>query len=791
MELLPGPGDVPHPRKWKPAPESERKELAGKETPSFLELFDQFVASTPDKVALTWFEEDGTVIKTFTYKELDQKSRAVARLLGGEWKVGGGERAVLIYPPGLEFLVAFVACLRAGVVAVPVYPPQPSALGKDLPKLQRIVADSGAAAVLTSSSYMNVVRLSQLRLVRWPGKSWHVTDTVKAGADAQREFPPPPSEIAFLQYTSGSTADPKGVMVGHTNMAHNISFVRRTLRLRESSRFFSWLPQYHDLGLIVAYLGTLSAGASGFYMSPVSFIRKPSLWLRLMSQLKITHTAAPNFALDLCCRKFDAEAEDAAGGLDLRPLESLLNAAEPVRARSIERWNALLDPYGWHPSSMTPCYGLAEHVVGVVGWGTKVIQVREEGPEGASERALHSSGHLATFPYDGRVVAVDPEARAACGEGVEGEIWVRSRHVTHGYWGKPDLTEQAFGAHMAAGAPGSDDGAYLRTGDLGIIVGDQLFVTGRIKDLIIIRGKNLHPEDVEKTVEEAWEGVRPGCVAAFSHCLPPGGGGDDVVAVVAEVRDGSYTRAAYKAATEAVRRAVVAAHGVFPPLVAFIPARTIPKTTSGKIHRGEAAKVLAAGGFKILNKAVYLADGTSSAAGEQAAHDAELVSGNALGDGVDGAAGGAPNGAGHENGDGAANGHSSPQGAGSVERAVLTLIRIQPEDVKAEDSLAALGLSSVDGMDVYELVKKRTGHKLTPAEVEVLTVGDLRAIDEGKGVPDLKARIAAVTGEGGEDLLGKGEHEEEAVAPEAKKEAQAGASSPAGEGAEVQKKAPA
>ncbi|CAI7897270.1 unnamed protein product, partial [Closterium sp. NIES-53] len=351
-----------------------------------------------------------------------------------------GVIAVPVYPPNprelktLKRAVSLAHLLSihplssrfAGVVAVPVYPPNPRELKKDVEKLTRLVNDCGARIVLSTSEYRSKIRLSLLKLVRWPGEHWYNTNDIKplprsatengssnnengtggtSNSSSSGGRSSSSDEIAFLQYTSGSTADPKGVMITHTNIAHNVMFIRRTLRMHSGIRFFSWLPQYHDLGLIVAYLSTLTAGGSGVYMSPIDFIHRPASWLQWMSRLKITHTAAPNFALNLTTRKF-APSRDATlparflsaslppssfptphnpssssptalnpsalpTALDLSSLECFLNAAEPVRPEAIERWNVVLGRYGWDPCGMCPCYGLAEHVVGVSGWGSK------------------------------------------------------------------------------------------------------------------------------------------------------------------------------------------------------------------------------------------------------------------------------------------------------------------------------------------------------------------------------------------------------------------------------------
>ncbi|CAI5480059.1 unnamed protein product [Closterium sp. Yama58-4] len=965
LKLVPGPADVAgHPRKWSPPPPQdgipldERPEWLRDEALPFLELFARNVRKFPSKAAVTWVEEKGAIKQSYTYEELKRDVEKLnpspsflpSPLLSTLVPDGAaGVIAVPVYPPNPRELKRDVETLTrsspfpltppsvhplssraAGVIAVPVYPPNPRELKKDVEKLTRLVNDCGARIVLSTSEYRSKIRLSLLKLVRWPGEHWYNTDGIKPlsrnadenGNSSSNENGTGSSssgddEIAFLQYTSGSTADPKGVMITHTNIAHNVMFIRRTLRMHSGIRFFSWLPQYHDLGLIVAYLSTLTAGGSGVYMSPIDFIHRPASWLQWMSRLKITHTAAPNFALNLATRKF-VPSRDAAlpapflsaslppssfptppnpssspstalnpsaalpTTLDLSSLECFLNAAEPVRPEAIERWNAVLGRYGWDPCGMCPCYGLAEHVVGVSGWGSKLLHL--------PDIILHSSGHLATYPVDGRVVIVNPETREECAEGEEGEIWARSCHVARGYWGKPELSEETFRARMKEGAPGSDSGAYLRTGDLGLVVAQQLFITGRIKDLIIVGGKNYYPQDLELTVEAVSDSIRPGCCAAFSvnkmsHGAAAGGKKgtadkgeeagekgeeEEVVAVVVEVKavaqegwwrggggggsgEGGLTKQQMNELAGEIRSAVVRAHGVMPAIVAIIPPRTIPKTTSGKIRRKETSHRLTAGALNVLNSNSHMEGGagetieslhsipepseskggeedvvvieeessaevarkevligqeeSESGEREEAATSKKVdeedegqvegkgmtqetaveVEGGEAGDGasvaaaatvVDAGAGvrtegadeveeeanvvaplavaseaaaaaaaaegevaGAKDGQGKDaEGDGAAEaeedvGAAKWDGMG-VEAAVKAIMGIHDLEIAGEPLLIDIGLTSMNGMEVLELLERRCDRRLVVDDMERLTIGHLRRLDQGIPLPD-------------------------------------------------------
>eukprot|EP00850_Spirogloea_muscicola_P023864 SM000397S15170 [mRNA] locus=s397:43908:51260:- [translate_table: standard] len=545
----------------------------------FLHLFDRNVAAASAKVACLWLDDNGDAVRAVTYAQLQTTSLDISHALLARWGAKPGDRVVLVYPPGLEFLEAFLACLRSGLIAVPVYPPHSSSLSVDIPKLRRVVKDAGASLILTSHAYSRLRKLTRL-VQRWPGKKWRSTDNIKrspvVGA-AKGLTEHRVGGFAFLQYTSGSTGEPKGVVISWQGIAHNTFAIRRTLRVRARSRIFSWLPQYHDMGLIVAYMSTLSAGAGGVYMSPAGFIKQPNLWLALLTKYQSTHTFSPNFGLELCVRKFDS-GRFADGSLDLSSLQCLLNGAEPIREDTIDRFNNAFATYGWKPSSLSTSYGLAEHTVGVSAWGTKTTS------RCSTERTckvLHSSGDLTAFDdvdESLRIVVsiVDPQRLCEVEDGEEGEIWVHSPSVASGYWNKPELTQQTFEAEIAKTMyeRSRSTWSFLRTGDLGFTVDGQLFVTGRIKDIIIIGGRNYYPQDIEKTVELAVpKDIRPGCVAAFAH-YPASKSAqstiEESVAIVAEVKSPQLLATKLDSVASAVARAVCVAHGIAPSLVALI-----------------------------------------------------------------------------------------------------------------------------------------------------------------------------------------------------------------------------
>ncbi|HEV7516296.1 MAG TPA: AMP-binding protein, partial [Thermoanaerobaculia bacterium] len=491
---------------WMPAhPETE--------WPSLVDLLQARACGLPRR-AYTFLAKGEREVAHLTYAELDLRAHAVGARLAESGLAG--QRALLLYPPGLEFIVAFFGCLYAGVVAVPAYPPGSQ---RGLPRLLAIAADARPAAVLTTGEVAaklgalatQVPQLQQLR--------WLATDEMGDGPATGWEPRPQPGEApAFLQYTSGSTSTPKGVVVSHGNLLHNERMIRQAFEQSEESVIVGWLPLYHDMGLIGNVLQPLYAGASCYLMSPLDFLERPRRWLAAVSRYRATTSGGPNFAYDLCLRKIGpAERE----GLDLSSWRVAFNGSEPVRSQTLNDFAAAFAPCGFRPAAFFPCYGLAEATLFVTG-GTRgeapriaafspaaleadrAVPAPDEGG-----RELVSSGR----PWMGQeVIIVEPESRRRCAEGGVGEIWIAGPSVAQGYWRRPEATEEDFRARLAD-EPAA--GPFLRTGDLGFLDGGELFVTGRLKDLIILRGRNLYPQDVEQLAERADPALRPGCGAAF------------------------------------------------------------------------------------------------------------------------------------------------------------------------------------------------------------------------------------------------------------------------------------
>ena len=668
-----------------------------------------------------------------------------------------GDRLLLVFLPSLDFIVAFIACLRAGVIAVPVYPPDPRKAKAHVGAFASIARSSGAAAVLTHPAYERIVSLASLkdtasRLLgsifgrkekaapdgapaqsastsdapshaSWPDElKWHSVDplgTVFAGSSLTTvdgsglpellddQLPAASSSssssgirdtVAFLQYTSGSTAEPKGVMITHANLAHNLRTIVTSLEAGTDTVVVSWLPQYHDMGLIGSYPGTLYCGGSGAYMSPVSFIKRPVGWLEAVHRYRGTHLQSPNFGYALSARKWREQPPKAlaSASLDLSCVRHMFNAAEPITTGAMADFLAVFSPFGLSPAAMKPGYGLAEHTVYVSDGGGEIVRidklsyethgavvVKERIPvtsvaaagtksAAASEVDVVACGSVAgphvpagtpTRNPDVIVVIMDAASRQPVPAGHTGEVWISSPSAAAGYWGKPELSLETFGATLQLSAPApslasdvpasiaaaaeTTDGIaaaesassavaaqateadtsssggsgttaavsalhrltysdnhlaprrFLRSGDIGFILDGQLFISGRMKDLLIVRGRNYFPQDIEGTIEGDAR-VRPGCTAAFQAWVPsapPGSlaasadgstnAGSEGVVIATELRDSALplSDADAKALTSSLRASVMRDHGLALSAILLLKPHAARKTTSGKIAR--------------------------------------------------------------------------------------------------------------------------------------------------------------------------------------------------------------
>ncbi|MBE2201817.1 MAG: fatty acyl-AMP ligase [Anaerolinea sp.] len=553
----------------------------------------------PGRLAYTFLMDGEKEEAHLTYKELDQKARAVGAVLQN---LGADkERILLLYPPQLDYIAAFLGCLYAGAVAVPAYPPDPTRLQRTLPRLLSIIKDAQPLVALTTSPILSMAKLLAAQAPLLREIRWLATDTIADEIAQQWQAPDVTQDtLAMLQYTSGSTASPKGVMLSHGNLIYNSRMIQTAHNHNEQSTFVSWLPIYHDMGLIGNVLHPLCLGSRGVLMSPLAFLQKPIRWLQAVSHYQAHTSGAPNFAYDLCVRKTTPEQR---AGLDLSSWRVAFNGAEPVYHRTLERFFEAFEPHGFRRDAFCPCYGLAEAALLVSGGyptdfpvfcavdatALEANQISITTPEQENARILVSCGR--TW-LEQKIVIVDPESGRRCSPNKIGEIWISGDNVGWGYWNNREATREDFQAYLAD----TGKGPFLRTGDLGFLREGELFITGRHKDLIIIDGLNHYPQDIERTVEQSCDVIRHGSCAAFSVDID----GAERLVIVAEVvrhywsdrhrqsEEGQPMTQQHLSVgeiTDMMGKAVSKQHNLRIHDVLLIKPGSIPKTSSGKIQR--------------------------------------------------------------------------------------------------------------------------------------------------------------------------------------------------------------
>ena len=561
----------------------------------------------PDKKTYTFLQDGETEAGSLTYQELDLQAREIAAYL--QSINATGERVLLLYSPGLEFIAGFFGCLYAGAIAVPAYPPRPN---QSLSRLEAIAADAQVKVAFTTTSLLAYL---ESRFAENPELArMHLLATDRIASDLGVDWQKGTLNshtLAFLQYTSGSTGTPKGVMIAHSNLMHNLAMSHTSGEFTANSRTVTWLPFGHNTGLIVGALQPVYSDFPVTLMSPLDFLQKPLRWLMAISRYKGTQSLAPNFAYDMAC--FQTTAEQRAT-LDLSSWELAVCGAEPVRAETIERFVATFEPYGFRREAFNPGYGMAESVVGIsVGLKKQppVIQNIEKAAfeqnrvvvavgESESTKKIVSCGR--TW-LDQKILIVNPESLIPCPAEEVGEIWVSSPSVARGYWNRPDATKETFNAYLAdtnvsvsvsrrraqrseqagrdSAQAGRSPGPFLRTGDLGFLLDGELFVTGRLKDLIIIRGRNHYPQDIEFTVEKSHPALQPSCGAAFSVEEE----NEERLVIACEVKETYLENLNVDEVVTAIRQAVSQQHDLQVYAVLLLKTASIPKTSSNKIQR--------------------------------------------------------------------------------------------------------------------------------------------------------------------------------------------------------------
>lgn len=538
----------------------------------------------PQQVAFTFVKSGQTQIDTITYEQLDCRAKAIAtqlRSLG----IGSGERALLLYPSGLDYIAAFFGCLYAKVVAVPAYPPRPN---QSLYRILAIVKDAQIKIALTIEDISSKLKEKFTQCLTPDLQNLHWLTTDKISTDLAQIWQEPAIEsntLAFLQYTSGSTGMPKGVMLKHNNLLHNLHLIHQKFEHTSNSQGAIWLPPYHDMGLIGGILQPLYGGFPVVLMPSMDFLLKPFDWLKLISCYKATTSGGPNFAYKLCVDKISAEQRS---NLDLSSWEVAFVGAEPICAQTLKRFAETFEPCGFHPQAFYPCYGLAEATLFVSGGNKtdlpivqeiqgKALEQNQVGVVSTKQQGTRTIVGCGKAPSNQKIVIVNVDSLTSCPSDHVGEIWVTSPSVAQGYWNRSQETNQTFNAYLAD----TGEGPFLRTGDLGFLHDGELFITGRSKDVIIIRGSNYYPHDIEMVVEKSHLALQPVCGAAFTVEVE----GEERLVVVNEVKRTYLRNLDYDEVVGNIRQEVLRHCQLQIYAVALIKTGTIPKTSSGKIQR--------------------------------------------------------------------------------------------------------------------------------------------------------------------------------------------------------------
>jgi acyl-CoA synthetase (AMP-forming)/AMP-acid ligase II len=563
----------------------------------------------PDQRTHTYLIDGEAEGEHLTHAALDRQARSIGAAL--QERLAGGERVLLLYPAGLEFIAGFFGCLYAGAVAVPLPAPNLAQPQRTLPRLRAIIGNARPSVVLTTSAIMSNTEALFAQAPELRHLCWIATDTLDGSrARAWRDPAATSDSLALLQYTSGSTADPKGVEITHANLLHNSGYISRLFAFDTNGVTVCWLPAFHDMGLTNGIIQPVYHGRPCYLMPAVAFLMQPIRWLQAISRYKATISGGPNFAYELCLQRITPRQRES---LDLSSWEVAYNGAEPVRADTMRRFAAGFAACGFRGGALHPCYGLAEATLLVSGGSfseemvrtiqvaafehNRILVAHDDNAAEASDRrqpvrTLLGSGHA--LP-DTRIVIADPDAMTACAPDQVGEIWISGASVTQGYWNRPEETARACRAYLKD----TGEGPFFRTGDLGFMQDGELFVTGRLKDLIIVSGRKLYPQDIELTVEGSHPALRPACCAAFSV----EGTGEERLIIAAEVdprhratsrtlpngdagaHAGLRSPLDVEAVVRSIRRAVAEAHDARVHTVVLLRAGRIPMTTSGKVQR--------------------------------------------------------------------------------------------------------------------------------------------------------------------------------------------------------------
>jgi amino acid adenylation domain-containing protein/non-ribosomal peptide synthase protein (TIGR01720 family) len=628
---------------------------------TLVDLLRERGRTDPAQLAYRFLSGDDAESKQITYGELNERSQSIAAVLHD---LGArGERALLLYPPGFDYVAAFFGCLYAGVIAVPVY----SHRANRTQRLQLIAADAQARFALTTNRILETID-PQTEL------NWLATDSIATDAHFQFKETESPDEdaLAYLQYTSGSTAAPKGVMITHRNVLANSAYIHYGFAHTRESVSLCWLPHFHDMGLVDGIIQPLYGGFPGLLMSPASFLQRPLSWLEAISKYRVTHSGGPNFAYDLCVRRTNEEQRAA---LDLSHWRVAYNGAEPVRNETLNSFADAFAISGFRRSCFYPAYGLAEATLKVSGGhpadapvtctlSSSALEQNRVVVTETGDSTLVSSGQSALAT---EVRIVHPETLTVCARDEVGEIWVSGPGVAKGYWQRPEETEHTFNAYVAG------DGPFLRTGDLGFIREGALFVTGRIKDLIIIRGRNHYPQDIELTAAHSNPALRTGNGAAFSVAMS--GEEQLVLAQEVDVRQ----QADWQSVIADVRAAILEEFEIQPAAILLLKPGDIPKTSSGKVQRSTARAKFLSNGWEVV----------AEWRGGQAQDTLEL---------------------------------DAPESTSAasletwLQKSIAAMLKVSPTEIDCDHSLARLGVDSLMSLELIHAIEAGLGVVLPLAE---------------------------------------------------------------------------
>lgn len=570
-----------------------------KQTEKFVTIIDaltHWAAAQPDKTVYRFLPDGEGKPDVVTYAQLLQRVQSIASELQ-QWR---GERALMLFHSGVEFLEAFLACLYAGVIAVPAYPPRRN---HNFERLQAIVGDCTPQLILTTQNIRQYAEPMFVQAAsadgRWMPQNvhWISTERIETSASFDGVLPDA-AQLAFLQYTSGSTGNPKGVMINHDNLIYNERIIHSALQIGPEYHVVSWLPLFHDMGLIGAALYPLFTGIDALLMPPAAFLQKPYRWLKAISDMGAegpVGTVAPNFAWQLCVEQI---TEQQRATLDLSALKFALTGAEPVRASTLDAFATRFGATGFSRDAFCPCYGLAEATLVVTCAGKREPVIRHVDTTALANNRIVAAGNEDTAligvghsQLEQQMLIVDPVSGDELGASDIGEIWVAGRHISAGYWQQPQASIVTFGNFTRDGR-----GPFLRTGDIGNCVDGELFVTGRLKDLVIIRGRNLYPQDIEFVVEKSHAALRTDGSAAFTveH------DNEEKLVIVAEIDRSQRLNFDADAVCAAMRRAVTQAFDVSVYAIVLIKPGALLKTSSGKVQRRANRQRFIESGFEAL-----------------------------------------------------------------------------------------------------------------------------------------------------------------------------------------------